>query len=272
MVEAGPGEAFIDERPDAFPVPPDAVVLSVDADVRVDATLISALVDELREGAALASAAPVPDVSHTTAGRCVRGLLVQSHHGFEALDAMSAGAPTICGKAVALSKAAQNELSALGHCIGEDLELAVRMHERSLPVSLSKVPARIPQPSRVQFSAVIERFTRWMQVLRAHRPLLFPTVPLLFAATPPLMVLASVVATPEVAVALSCLVGARITLANLSDNRGGLRFEWLMAEGLLWVCWLNALRQGSTVSWRGRHFALKRGGQMEALPASEEAS
>jgi len=97
-------------------------------------------------------------------------------------------------------------------------------------------------------------------------------VPLLFAPTPALMVLASIIATPEVAGALCLLVAARITLANTQDNRGGLRFEWLMAEVLLWVAWLNALRQGSTVHWRGRRFALKSGGRMEALPSSGEAS
>ncbi|MCU0695698.1 MAG: carotenoid biosynthesis protein [Myxococcaceae bacterium] len=268
----GPREETMDERPDALHGTVDQVVLCVDADVRVDAALVTALVDELQHGAAAASAAPRPDVSESMGGRCVRGLLVQSHHAFEVLDVMSAGAPAICGKALALSAVAADELVKLSNCIGEDLELAAVLHDKGLSVTLAKATARVPQPAAVRLSGVVERFTRWMQVLRAHRGALFPSIPLLFAPTPALMVLASIVATPEVAGALSFLVAARITLANTQDNRGGLRFEWLMAEVLLWAAWLNALKQGSTVQWRGRRFALKAGGRMEALPSSGEAS
>lgn len=264
-------EPSIEERPDAMWARGDQVVLCIDADVRVDAALIGALVDELRDGAALASAAPRPSVSESLGGRAVRGLLVQSHHAFEVIDAMSAGARAICGKAIALSPRAAAELVKLADCIGEDLELSHVLHEQGQPVTLARATAQVPQAEQVPMSGVVERFTRWMQVLRAHRPALFPSVPLLFAPTPLLMVLASVTATPEVAVALSLLVGLRITLANRQDNRGGLRFEWLLAEGLLLGCWLNALKQGSTVRWRGRAFALRSGGRMEALPAPEEA-
>ncbi|MBL8940843.1 MAG: carotenoid biosynthesis protein [Archangium sp.] len=267
---ASSDEPSIDERVDSLEASPEQVVLCVDADVRVDAALIGSLVDELRNGAALASAAPRPSVSRSLGGRAVRGLLVQSHHAFEVIDVMSAGARAICGKAIALSPLAAAELLKLADCIGEDLELSHVLHEKGLPVTLAKATANVPQPAQVPVGAVIERFTRWMQVLRAHRPGLFPTVPLFFAPTPVLMVLASVVATPSAAVALSLLVALRIALANRQDNRGGLRFEWLLAEGLLWVCWLNALRQGGTVEWRGRRFTLRSGGKMEAL-APEEA-
>lgn len=263
-------EPSIDERVVSLESSADQVVLCVDADVRVDSALIGSLVDELRDGAALASAAPRPSVSHSLGGRAVRGLLVQSHHAFEVIDVMSAGARAICGKAIALSPVATTELLKLADCIGEDLELSHVLHEKGLPVTLAKATANVPQPAVVPVGAVIERFTRWMQVLRAHRPALFPTVPLFFAPTPLLMVLASVIATPSAALALSLLVALRITLANRQDNRGGLRFEWLLAEALLWVCWFNALRQGGTVEWRGRRFTLRSGGRMEAL-APEEA-
>jgi ceramide glucosyltransferase len=58
----------------------DAVVLCVDADVKVDGALVSALVEQLQDGAALASAPPRPEVVDSFAGRVARGLLVQSHH------------------------------------------------------------------------------------------------------------------------------------------------------------------------------------------------
>jgi hypothetical protein len=252
----------------SLPREPDAVVLCVDADVRVDGALVAGLVDELRAGSALASAAPRPEVSGSLAGAAVRGLLVQSHHCFAVLDVMSAGAKAVCGKALALSPLAEAELVKLADCIGEDLELSAVLHERGLQVTMTSAPAVVPQPARVPLRGVVERFTRWMQVLRAHRAPLFPTVPLFFAPTPLLMVLAAWVATPEAAVALSLLVAARIALANRLDRRGGLRFEWLLAELLLLACWGEALRAGRTVTWRGRRFELARGGRMQALPVA----
>lgn len=244
----------------------DTVVVAVDADVRVDGALIGSLVDELRDGAALASAAPRPEVRDTLAGRMVRGLLVQSHHSFEVLDVMSAGARAVCGKAIALSPTAEAELVRLADCIGEDLELSQVLHERGLDVSLARVPAHVPQAADTAVRPVLDRFTRWMQVLRAHRPALFPTVPLFFAPTPVLMVLASFVATPESAAALCALVALRIALANRLDGRGGLRFEWLLAELLLLVAWLDSLRRGRIVTWRGRRYTLTKGGRMVAAP------
>ncbi|MEW5739414.1 MAG: glycosyltransferase [Myxococcota bacterium] len=248
----------------------DSVVLCVDADVRVDGALVASLVDELRGGAALASAAPRPEVQESMAGRMVRGLLVQSHHSFEALDVMSAGARAVCGKALALSREAQALLPALADCIGEDLELSSALYERGLPVTLARAPAVVPQAPDASPRAVLERFARWMQVLRAHRPALFPSVPLLFAPTPLLMVLASWLAAPQAAVALCLLVGARIALANRLDGRPGLRFEWLLAELLLLTAWLDALRRGRIVTWRGRRFALSKGGRMVAQLAPVE--
>lgn len=248
----------------------DTVVLAVDADVRVDGALVASLVDELREGAALASAAPRPEVRDTLAGRMVRGLLVQSHHNFEVLDVMSAGARAVCGKAIALSPAAQAELVRLGDCIGEDLELSQVLHERGLEVRLARAPARVPQAADARAGAVLDRFTRWMQVLRAHRPALFPTVPLFFSPTPVLMVLASFVATPASAAALCVLVGLRIALANRLDGRAGLRFEWLLAELLLSFAWLDSVRRGRIVTWRGRRYTLTRDGRMEAAPLPAE--
>lgn len=250
----------------ALPREPDTVVLAVDADVRVDGALVTSLVDALQDGAALASASPRPEAGQSLGACTVRGLLVQTHHSFEVLDVMSAGAKAVCGKALALSPAAAAELARLADCIGEDLELSQVLHERGLEVRLCDAPALVPQPATVPLRGVLERFTRWMQVLRAHRPALFPTVPLFFAPTPLLMVLASIVATPELAVALCALVAGRIALANRLDRRPGLRFEWLLAEVLLLAAWFTALRAGRTVHWRGRRFTLVGGGRMVPAP------
>jgi ceramide glucosyltransferase len=251
----------------------NTVVLCVDADVRVDGALVSSLVEELRAGSALASAAPRPGSAGSLAGKAVRGLLVQSHHSFTVLDLMSVGAKAVCGKALALGPEAEAELVRLGDCIGEDLELSTLMHEKGLTVSMASAFAHVPQPASLSLAAVTDRFTRWMQVLRAHRGALFPAVPLFFAPTPLLMALAAWLATPATAIWLFVLVALRITMANRLDPRPGWRFEWLLAEVLLLVCWFESLRAGHHVTWRGRRFEVRSGGRMVLLPgASSEAA
>jgi len=248
----------------------DMVVLCIDADVRVDGALVAGLVEALRNGAALAWAAPHPSEAGSLVGKAVRGLLVQSHHAFTALDVMSSGAKSVCGKALGLSEAALGELATLHDSIGEDLELSQRLAERGLTVSLTDAPALVPQPARVSPGEVFDRFTRWMQVLRAHRPALFPSVPLFFSPTPVLMVLAAVSGSVAAAASLCVLVSVRIALANRLDRRPGLRFEWLLAELLLCACWLESLRRGRTVTWRGRRFTLASGGKMQAASSPGE--
>ena len=237
------------------------VVIAVDADVEVDGPLVQSLVDALAAGAAVASAAPQPSRSSTLVGRAVRGLLVQSHHSFRALDAMSAGAKAVCGKAMAFSPAALAELTGLDGCIGEDLELSHRLHVRGLRVSLAAAPARVPQTEHPSLDATVERFTRWMKVLRAHRPPLFPSIPLLFAPTPVLLVLAAF--SPWLLAAVVALVVSRCTLAAvLEPGPVRLRFDWLLAEGLLLWCWAASIASGRTVTWRGRTWRLGAGGAM----------
>lgn len=240
----------------------DAVVLAVDADVAVDAALVEGLVAQLHAGAHLASAAPRPSAHPSLGGQMLRGLLVQSHHSFAVLDVMSAGAKAICGKAMALSAPARAQLALLSDCIGEDLELAVRLQEQGLTVTSSAAPARVPQPQGAAVKALGERITRWMQVLRFHRGALFPTVPLLFTPVPLLLPLALLAGDAQLWAAVAVLVATRVGLALHQDGRVGLRLEWLLAEALLLWCWGASWLAGTTVTWRGRTFQLLHGGKM----------
>lgn len=220
-------------------------VLVVDADVRVDDALVDALLTGLAAGADLAWAAPRPIEKGIT-----RGLLVQSLHSFKALDALSGGAKPVCGKAIALNSRALEVLRSLPDCLGEDLELARKLHQQHLKVSLAG-EANVPgAPASLQ--ALIARFTRWMQVLKAHRPWLFPTIPLLFAATPLLAVAAAMVGSTPLRLGTLGLVIVRATLAAVLERRAFTFGAWFGAELLLLLCWLNALVLGSKVTWRGR--------------------
>jgi ceramide glucosyltransferase len=240
------------------------VVLCVDADVAVDGALVRGLVAPLLRGAALSTAAPAVVGAGGMAGRAVRSLLNHGHHSFLALHVMSAGAQAVCGKALGLSAEAQRLLPGLADHIGEDLELSKVLHARGRTVALSDACARVPAPP-TGTSAALDRFTRWMQVLRAHRPGLYPTVPLLFAPTWMLGFCALLHggALPAAAVLLTVLarVGLGLRLGALHGVRDGAATDWLMGEALLLSSWVRSLFR-RTVTWRGRVFAVLPGGRM----------
>jgi len=236
-------------------------VAVVDADVRVDAALLSSLAAPLRQGAAMATAAPLPEVRAGLAARALRGILAHGHHHFVALDAMSVGAKPACGKAMMLGPAALSELPALAHFLGEDLELARRLHARGERVALARAVARVPQPVDLPLRTVIDRMTRWMQVLRAHRPALFPSVPLLFAPTPLLLLVAASLRTPALIASTSVLVGLRTALALRLRPRASESWEWLLGECVLMVAAVRGLLRRRVV-WRGRTYRIAAGGRI----------
>ncbi|WP_224364988.1 glycosyltransferase family 2 protein [Hyalangium versicolor] len=269
------------------------VVLAVDADVAVTGALVEALAAPVAAGAALSTAAPTPVGVRGVVGWAVAGLLRHSHHSFRALHAMSAGAKAVCGKALGLSPVAAEELRQLSDHIGEDLELAKRLHARGCEVALAQEPALVPMEPMRSWRPAVERFTRWMQVLASHRPGLYPTVPLLFTPTLPLAVLAAVLGSGPLALATGALVLVRtllswrlavLTKSSLPptlDAMGGppfaervgggggtsfmFLFSWLLGEALLLVAFLRSTWQAGTVTWRGRTYALQRGGRMQPV-------
>jgi hypothetical protein len=236
-----------------------AVVLCVDTDVAVDGALVTALAAAVRDGAALATAPPRPLPGAGLAARAVRGLLTATHHDFRALDVMRAGASVACGKAMALGPAALALLPEVADRVGEDLELALRLYAAGERVVLVDTPAVMPQPPRLGVADATTRFTRWLQVLRAHRPALWATVPLLLAPTPLLLVAAVALGAP-VLVAVAGLLTSRILLARqLAPDTSML--DWLLGETLLLAAFVRSVA-ARTVRWRGRVFHLAPGGRM----------
>lgn len=247
------------------------VVLAVDADVEVTGALVEALAAPVAAGAALSTAAPTPVGVRGLVAWSVAGLLRHSHHSFRALHAMSAGAKAVCGKALGLSPVAMAELRGLGDHIGEDLELAKRLHARGAEVVLAEAPARVPLEPQRSWRPALERFTRWMQVLASHRPGLYPTVPLLFTPTLPLGVWALVAGSWELGLAAGVLGATRTLLSwrltvltkSSHSDAGPLAFlAWPLGEALLLAAFLRSLWQPGTVTWRGRTYALEPGGRM----------
>ena len=243
----------------------DRIVLAIDADVAVDGTLIAALAAPVAAGAALATAAPLPLPARGLGPRAARALLARTHLDFVALDAMRIGARAVCGKAMGLGVAAQAMLSGLRDRIGEDLELAQWLHRSGARVELAAVRARVPQVDGTPTRPALARFARWMQVLRAHRPGLWLTVPLLFTPSLPLLVLALATRSPWLGLAVAALWGFRTVLSfRLAGARGVL--DWPLGEALLLTAHLRSLCE-RTVAWRGRTFRVRRGGRMEPIVA-----
>ena len=249
---------------------PGEVVLAVDADVAVDGPLVEGLTMPVAAGAPLSTAAPFPFGATGVGGRAAQALLRCTHHAFVPLHLMSIGARAICGKALGLGPEARAELPSLGEHIGEDLELALRLHARGGEVALSPAPARIPLDGPLRWSAAVRRFSRWMQVLRAHRPGLAPTVPWLLCPTPLLVLAALGLGSPLLAGAVVVLLGVRTALAvrlTWKQPGRGATADWFLGESLLVVAFVHA-RFFRTVAWRGRRFRLLPGGRMQ--PAVEE--
>jgi ceramide glucosyltransferase len=106
------------------------------------------------------------------------------------------------------------------------------------------------------------RFTRWMQVLRAHRPVLWLTVPLLFTPSLPLLAVAPIAGTGG-RLAILALWAARTLLAWRLEPAGAW-WTWPLGEGLLLLAFVRSLGL-RTLTWRGRRFRLSRGGRMQAV-------
>ncbi len=249
------------------------VVLVVDADVAVTGALVEGLAAPVAAGAALSTAVPTPVAARGLPARAVAGLLRRTHHSFRALHAMSAGAKAVCGKALGLGPGALVELEVLADHIGEDLELSKRLHARGLEVALCEVPALVPMGAGT-WRAALSRFRRWMQVLSSHRPGLYPTVPLLFTPTWPLLLLSVLTASSTLAAATAALVAVRTLLSwrltvlstplppGEGQGEGAWLSDWLLGEALLLAAFLQSLWHPPRVTWRGRTYTLHSGGRM----------
>ncbi|MFT3836890.1 MAG: glycosyltransferase [Myxococcaceae bacterium] len=239
---------------------PQKVVLTADADVRVTRELVEALLEKARGGAQLCTAPPSIEATGW-GGLALSGILDHGPHSLTALDQMSIGPRAVCGKACALGPAAQELLPRLTRVVGEDLELSVRLHAAGHRVELASAPARVI-PGVLPLRATVDRMTRWQQVLRAHRPALFPTVPLLIAPTLPLLA-ASVLAEAPFALALSAaLVLARIAVSFALKRDRHASWSWALGEAVLLTGFARALVR-RTVVWRGQRHRLAHGGTMQ---------
>ncbi|HEY2744212.1 MAG TPA: glycosyltransferase [Polyangia bacterium] len=266
------------------PIDDAAILVIADSDVQLDdeslPSLVSALLTD--RGAGAASAPPI-DVSAATAGdRWSAALLSSTPHALLALAALSersGGVPLLAGALLAVKRAA---LAAVGGFrslepyLGEDFELARRLHDAGMAMATSSAPARFTDSGR-SLRGIVRRYARWSLVVRRQRPALFATYLLLLGCTP--MVLAGALLAsaarsdgwPLALGAAALLVGARTMLAMTLRRCYGVAGGWTralvaMLAGELLIC-AGATQAGASaeVEWRGRRFYVGERGALEPL-------
>jgi hypothetical protein len=143
------------------------------------------------------------------------------------------------------------------------------LHRAGHTIELATQGAFVPQPGEARARAALDRFTRWMLVLRAHRPTLYPTVPLLFAPVPLLVGLGLAIRTPLVLGCVAVAACARSGLSMALGSRAGVSrwtasYAWLLGEVWLGSAFVRSLWT-RRLAWRGQEFRLAAGGQMRDI-------
>jgi ceramide glucosyltransferase len=167
---------------------------------------------------------------------------------------------------------AECEFESLTHYLGEDLEMANRLRAHGWSIVAASTLGRA-RGNGASFEQVVERFGRWMLAVRGQRPLLLPTYPLFFFATPLVLLLAGVGAFAEPMIALTAaglaiLGRVIVTLAaqHWSGRRMGLGrvvVEAGLGDLALGLAWVRALTRRD-VEWRGHRLRVEPDGRLIA--------
>jgi ceramide glucosyltransferase len=254
------------------------VVLVADSDVLLGEDEVRGLLAGLADGRIGASWVPPAEVGpvQTLGDRVSQALLCGSLHSFPLLAGIDPGG--MVGKLFAVRRRALDAVGgfeALGDVLGEDMELGRLLAAGGWGVVATGGVGRSLACQRT-LGGVLGRYARWLQVIRAQRPALLPTYPLLFFPTFLVLALAAVVAPAHrggaiLAAGLMLLsrlaVGA--TARRLARGRwSGLTLvvDLMLADLLLLGSFVKALVQ-RTVVWRGRSLAVEEGGRLRLVAA-----
>lgn len=250
------------------------VVMCVDADVDLTGFDMESLIAPLISDTAGAVWAPPVEVGTVqgVADRASAAVLGASLHAFNLLGELDRGG--LVGKTFAVRRDALNDVGgfdALTEHLGEDMELARRLRDHGRRTTMHRSSVRAIGSAR-SMSGILARYTRWLWVIRAQRPSLLLSYPLLLAASPILLGLLAVLALaqPRWALGLSVVVLiTRMVVALAAARPRGRRaaavaYEWLLADAVLLMAFVGALGRPE-VSWRDRTLRLGPGGRLSAI-------
>jgi ceramide glucosyltransferase len=257
------------------------VVIVADADVDLAGMDLDALVAPLiaRPDLAATWAPPIEVAPPRTLGdRASAAVLGASLHAFPVLSKLDRAG--LVGKLFAVRRdalLAVGGFGALVNHLGEDMELARRLRAHGFEVEAAPVLARSLSSGRA-LGDVEARFSRWIQVIRAQRPLLLASYPLIFFATIPLVIAAAIAAMEAplfAAIAAAYAILTRLALALAASFVAGrgvsLRraiADAVLADLVLARAFVGALGSRSVV-WRDVPLRIDRGG---ALRLAEKGS
>lgn len=262
----------------AQPLSTAAIIVVIDSDLELHdgslPALVTALLDDPRAGAA--SCPPVDIDARTLGDHASAALLSSTTHAFYCLAALaerSSGAHVLCGAFIAVHRHVLEQLggfSSLEPFLGEDFELARRLHAHGYTIPTAAAPAHVTDRGR-SLRTVLARFHRWATVTRQQRPHLMVTYPLLLACTPLLALAACIVRTTPVLVGVVLVLVLRVALASMLRRAYGLRADplrslaaMLLGEVLMLLSSTSALAS-PVVSWRGHRYRVARNGILDLI-------
>jgi len=257
----------------------DRILAVADSDVELEATTIARLVVPLR-GAIVATWAPPVEAreARTRGDAASRAVLDASLHAFSLLAGIDRNG--FVGKLFAIREGALRRVGGFGALrdhLGEDMELGRRLRAAGLGFAPVAVLARSVAQGRT-LPAVVDRYRRWLLVIRGQRAALLLSYPLLLAAAPGFLAASTLgIARGDVIVSLAGLLGlaARAAVAIAARHAAGrsapllatLR-DALIADGVLLVALALALRSRAVV-WRGVPLTVTADGALRARATGE---
>lgn len=269
------------------------VVIVVDSDVDLTGfdfgPLVAAVTGDPEGRMGAAFCPPVERDARTQGDRISAAVLQASLHGFGLLGALDPRG--FVGKTFAVATPALARIggfASLVRCLGEDMELARRLRAQGLVTRMVPTPVSSRASGRT-VAQVVARYARWVMVIRAQRPALLPSYPLLFGAAPLALALALGAAAEAPAVALSVCAATliiRLAVVRAAARTSGQPGKWapglaygLLADLVLLAAFFRALGP-ATVRWRGRVLRLGPNGRLlepsrppvsDGTPASGDA-
>ncbi|MFO0611699.1 MAG: glycosyltransferase [Polyangiaceae bacterium] len=249
--------------------PSRPIVVVVDSDVDLTGVSLAELVAPIRAAANVGAVwAPPIEAPHapTLGDRVSASVLGASLHAFHVLAKLDGGG--MVGKCFAVRRDALDRtggFDALRDVLGEDVELASRLRSLGLTIVSAPFTVRSRAAGR-SVPDVVARLGRWLSVVRAQRPALLPSYPLLFAATLPLLLvalatggrLAAVVAATIALISRFGVAHVASRQARLSPPSVGLVFA---ADLVLLAAFARALRS-RRITWRSRELEITPGGRL----------
>ena len=262
------------------------VVVVADADVELGPDAVTRLVAALGDSDAVWAPPVERGRARTWGDRASHAVLDASLHSFPLLAGIDPHG--LVGKLFAVRRPALDSVGGFGaltRYLGEDMELARRLRIAGSAVAVAPHLAIATAEGR-PLRDVLARFARWLLVVRAQRPLLLVSYPLLIAASPLLLtILAIAIARHDGALAtvagsglavrfgIACFARATagLTIAPVAAALQTLGGDLVLLTALAMACCAR------DVTWRGRRLViapdgtLKNAGRSGGEHAGEEA-